>query len=71
MTLFWNSDTSAPFWGSSSSLFWLGSNSLVYTYDVLARLSQVTYSNGTTIVYNYDAAGNRTSVVTTCGEDGC
>jgi YD repeat-containing protein len=31
-----------------------------YTYDTLGRLIQVTYDNGTTITYTYDAAGNRT-----------
>ncbi len=31
-----------------------------YTYDNLGRLVQVVYDNGTTIVYTYDAAGNRT-----------
>lgn len=42
-----------------------------YTYDVLGRLTKVTYTNGTTIVYNYDQMGNRTSVVTACGPLGC
>lgn len=43
----------------------------MYTYDVLGRLTKVTYTNGTTIAYNYDATGNRTSVITICGPDGC
>jgi YD repeat-containing protein len=30
-----------------------------YTYDNLGRLIQVVYDNGATIVYTYDAAGNR------------
>ena len=30
-----------------------------YTYDNLNRLTQVTYSNGTTVTYSYDALGNR------------
>ncbi|MFM0090879.1 RHS repeat protein [Paraburkholderia sediminicola] len=37
-----------------------------YTYDALGRLAKVAYSDGgqtTTITYSYDAAGNRTSVV--------
>ncbi|MCY1393049.1 RHS Repeat protein [compost metagenome] len=45
---------------------WAGSVS--YSYDTLGRVKQVVYNDGsktTTIVYNYDAAGNRTSVVTT------
>lgn len=32
-----------------------------YTYDDLNRLSMVTYSNGVTVSYTYDALGNRTS----------
>jgi len=38
--------------------------STTQTYDELGRLVSVTYPNGTTVTYNYDAAGNRTSVVT-------
>ena len=32
-----------------------------YTYDVLGRLTQVTYPNGTYMQYSYDMAGNRTA----------
>ncbi len=42
--------------------------SVSYTYDALGRLATAVYNNGsttTTITYSYDAAGNRTSVVTT------
>lgn len=39
--------------------------SATHTYDSLGRLSKVTYSNGTVVTYTYDAAGNRTTVVTT------
>jgi YD repeat-containing protein len=35
-----------------------------YSHDGLGRLSTVSYENGKQIVYNYDAAGNRSSVVT-------
>ncbi len=42
-----------------------------YTYDSLGRLKTVTFTNGTVITYNYDAAGNRTSVVTTCTGGTC
>jgi uncharacterized protein RhaS with RHS repeats len=35
-----------------------------YTYDTLGRLSTASYDNGKQIVYNYDPAGNRSSVVT-------
>jgi YD repeat-containing protein len=38
---------------------------IVYSYDLLGRLTQVTYPDGTTIVYNYDSMGNRTTVVIT------
>jgi len=34
-----------------------------YTYDSLSRLTAVTYPDGTTISYTYDAAGNRLSQV--------
>lgn len=33
-----------------------------YTYDVLGRLTSVTYANGDTVHYVYDSAGNRTEV---------
>lgn len=36
-----------------------------YTYDSSGRLIRATYSNGITIQYRYDAAGNRTQIVTT------
>ncbi|MNN95524.1 RHS Repeat protein [compost metagenome] len=42
--------------------------SVSYAYDSLGRVKQVVYIDGsktTTIDYSYDAAGNRTSVVTT------
>ena len=41
-----------------------------YTYDNLGRLSQLTFTNQTTVVFNYDHMGNRTSVVTTAGPHG-
>ena len=37
--------------------------SAIYTYDSLGRIAQVAYSSGLMIVYTYDPAGNRTSVV--------
>jgi YD repeat-containing protein len=39
--------------------------SVSYVYDNLGRVTQVKYSNGVTIKYTYDAAGNRTSQVVT------
>ncbi|AKJ30177.1 RHS repeat domain-containing protein [Caldimonas brevitalea] len=42
-----------------------GAASVTYTYDVLGRVKTVQYSTGVLITYSYDAAGNRTSVVTT------
>jgi YD repeat-containing protein len=49
----------------------LTTDSVTYTIDSLGRLTKLTYANGTTITYNYDAMGNRTSVVTACGGSGC
>lgn len=37
-----------------------------YTYDNLNRLSQAMYSTGVTILYTYDALGNRTQHVISC-----
>ena len=37
--------------------------SAVYTYDSLGRITHIAYSCGMMIVYTYDPAGNRTSVV--------
>lgn len=34
-----------------------------YRYDVLGRLTRVTYTNGAVVYYVYDAAGNRTTVI--------
>ena len=54
----------------SSTLCWIGivilliSNSVFaidISYDELGRLSQVKYDNGTSITYQYDALGNRTT----------
>lgn len=36
-----------------------------YGYDSLGRVTSVSYPNGSTITYQYDAAGNRTQVVRT------
>lgn len=38
-----------------------------YEYDNLYRLTKVTYSNGTSVSYTYDALGNRTSKKVTGG----
>ncbi len=51
------------------SLF--ASDGATYAYDSRGRLQTVTFANGTTHVYNYDAMGNRTSVVTTCPGGTC
>lgn len=34
-----------------------------YSYDSLGRLNVIQYSNGVSVFYYYDAAGNRTSFV--------
>jgi Ig-like domain CHU_C associated/Concanavalin A-like lectin/glucanases superfamily/RHS Repeat len=36
---------------------------ITYTYDDLSRLSQVSYPNGTSIIYTYDVLGNRQTQV--------
>lgn len=48
----------------AKSLF--AADSANYSYDSRGRLQTVTFANGTTHTFNYDAMGNRTSVVTTC-----
>jgi YD repeat-containing protein len=50
---------------------WAASGSATYVYDSRGRLGTVTYGNGTTIMYTYDNAGNRTNVTVTCGGGGC
>lgn len=49
----------------------MATDSATYTYDSMGRLKTVTFANGTVITYSYDAAGNRTSVVTSCFGTGC
>jgi len=41
----------------------LASPATLYTHDVLGRINSVIYSDGTTIIYTYDADGNRLSQV--------
>jgi len=41
-----------------------------YTYDAMGRLVRVDYASGPTVVYNYDPAGNRTSVAYGCKKRG-
>ena len=43
----------------------LAQNTVDYTFDQLGRLKTVTYSNGVSVVYEYDAAGNRTQKTVT------
>ena len=35
---------------------------ITYEYDALGRVVKVTYDDGSYVVYQYDAAGNRTLV---------
>jgi len=37
---------------------------VIYTYDMLGRVTRVDYPNGNATLYTYDAAGNRTAVST-------
>ena len=41
------------------------SPTVAYIYDNVYRLSEVNYSNGSSITYSYDASGNRLSVKVT------
>ena len=49
----------------------MAADTATYTYDNLGRLKTITYTNGTVITFNYDSAGNRTSVVTSCPSGTC
>ena len=49
----------------------MAADTATYTYDNLGRIKTVTFTNGTVITYNYDAMGNRTSVVTSCPSGTC
>ena len=49
----------------------MAADTATYTYDTLGRLKTITYTNGTVITFNYDSAGNRTSVVTSCPSGTC
>jgi YD repeat-containing protein len=66
MALFW-SDPNNLFWTYPTALFWVPPTliTVTFSYDSQGRLQVATYSNGHVITYHYDAAGNRTSVVTT------
>lgn len=46
-------------------------DSATYEYYPQGWLKKITFANGTTVVFNYDSMGNRTSVVTTCSGGGC
>ena len=45
----------------------LAADQFIYNYDALGRLQSVTYQNGGSVAYTYDAAGNRTQVTNTAG----
>lgn len=42
-------------------------DSATYEYFPQGWLKKVTFNNGTTVEYTYDAAGNRLTEVITCG----
>ena len=44
----------------AGGIFLGGTSDVSYQYDALGRLTQVDYDGGKTIIYKYDAAGNRT-----------
>jgi YD repeat-containing protein len=58
---------------ASAMLIWIAfawqanAQAVTFVYDQLGRISTATYPNGAVITYGYDAAGNRTQVVTTAG----
>ena len=45
----------------------LATDQFIYNYDALGRLQSVSYQNGGSVTYTYDAAGNRTQVTNTAG----
>jgi YD repeat-containing protein len=47
------------------------SDTATYEYWPQGWLKKITFANGTTVTINYDAAGNRTSVVISCSGGGC
>ena len=51
------------FLSSAGSAVGQSGGQVSYTYDELGRLRSVTYSNGTVAEYNYDPAGNRTTLL--------
>jgi YD repeat-containing protein len=50
--------------GLAASVVSAATVTATYTYDTLGRLKSATYTNGTSVTYDYDKAGNRTQVVT-------
>jgi YD repeat-containing protein len=53
--------TAFALWSGGGGALALAGPSL-YTYDELGRLTSVTKTTGLRVTYNYDAAGNRSSV---------
>lgn len=44
--------------------------SVAYAYDALGRISTASYDTGVCVIYNYDAAGNRTAQTVKVGTTG-
>lgn len=41
-------------------------DSATYEYTAQGWLKKITFANGTTVTFNYDTTGNRTSMVVSC-----
>ena len=58
---FWSAAIGSLVWLSCSAGFSFAATT--YAYDDLGRLKSASYDNGKEVDYNYDPAGNRSSVI--------